>query len=435
MRKGIVIVLLLSVALHGWAQDSLLTLEQAISTALEQNYGIRLARIDQQITENNVSIGNAGMLPNVDLSGSQSTSITNTEQEFINGDQVVRSGAKSSSLTGGSYLNWTIFDGLGMFATYDKLKALNQLSQAQLEVLISNTVAAVQETYYELVQQKGAVAVAEQSLALTQERMQLAQDRYEIGSGSKLEYLNAQVDYNADRNQLMQQKEAMESARIQLNTLLGRKPDVPISPADSIGTDKSLDYGALYGKMNEQNPELLAAHISERVAGHEVREAKARRYPEIGVQGNYAYTRSQSEAGFLVSNKNNGLSFGLTASLPVFHGFNINRAIENARMMAERQALQSESLGHELEGELATIYVSYLNNLDLIKLESENLDVAKENLDISKESYEVGGISALELRETQQSYVDAQYRLLLAQYRAKVAEIELRLLAGELVMK
>lgn len=417
------------------AQDSLLTLQQAVSLALEQNYGIRLARIDQQIAENNVTIGNAGMLPNLNLAGNQSTSITNTEQEFINGDEVQRNGARSSTLSVGAYLNWTLFDGLGMFATYDKLEALNQLSRANLQVLISNTVAAVQETYYDLVLQQQAVAVAEQSLALTDERMDLAQYRFEIGSGSKLEYLNAQVDYNADLNQLTQQREALESARIRLNTLLGRSPQ-PLQPTlDTITNSGNLEYASLLAAMEAQNPETNAARWNSRVREQELREAKAQRYPEIGLQGDYAYNRSQSEAGFLLSNRNNGFTFGLTASMPIFNGFNINRAIENARMRWESNQLQEEALQVELEGDLATLFLTYQTNLDLIELEEQNLSVARENLDVSRESYEAGGISALELRETQQNYVDAQYRLLLAQYRAKVAEIELRLLSGELVME
>ena len=430
MRIGIIVIGLL--AGYTVAAQDTLQLRQAIGLALENNFAIQIAEKRAQVASNNAVPGEAGMLPNVNVSADQSWSVQNFNQQFISGDEVVRSGANSNNTTALAQLDWTLFDGLRMFTTLDRLQELEAFGNLQVQAQILETVAAVHRVYFNLVQLQKQVRVYEQALALSAERVQIAEDKFNLGSGSRLELLQAQVDYNTDRNTLLTGREQLRNAQINLSNVIGFGPQQRWVARDTIAVDPSLLYTPLREQMLGENYTLLQARSQQRVAQLSVEEAKGLRYPEVGFTTNYRFNRSAAEAGFVLSSQTDGFTYGFGLTMPVFNGFQINRQIKNAQLEAEAIALEEEQLRIQLENELASIFTAYENNKELVELEAANLAVASENLDVALESYELGIISALELRDIQNNYVLAQNRLLQAQYRLKVAEIDLKALSRTL---
>lgn len=418
-------------ALPSWGQDTL-SLQQAMGLALENNFAIQIAEKRAEIANNNAVIGEAGMLPEVNLSADQSWSVQDFNQQFISGDEVIRSGANSNNTVALAQLNWTLFDGFRMFTSLDRLEALAELGDLQVQASILESMSMVQRNYFSLVQLQKQVRVFEQALALSEERKRIAEDRYNLGSGSRLEWLQAQVDYNTDQNALLTGKEELRNAQIALSEVIGFGPDRRWVAKDSIVVQEDLAYDELRDRMLIDNIALLQAGLSRQVAELRTQEAKGLRYPEVGFTSNYRFNRSAAEAGFVLSSQTNGFTYGFGASIPLFRGGEINRQIKNAQLETEAIALEEAQLQIQLENDLASIFTAYENNQELFDLEAANLAIAQENLDVALESYELGNISALELRDIQNNYVLAQNRLLIAQFRLKVAEIDLRTLARTL---
>lgn len=413
------------------AQDHL-GVQKAIAIALDNNYGIRLERQEVRIAENNNSWGNAGFLPRLNLSAAQNNSITDSRQAFLTGQVNDRSGAKADNFNAGLQLNWTIFDGMKMFARRDQLQELEQMGEMQLLVTVENTISEIHNYYFTLVQLMRQKKVLEKTIALGNERVQLSEDKLAFGSGSKLEVLQAEVDLNSDSAAYMALIDQIGRNTFSVNTLLGRAPEVLFSVDDSISLLPMLNKEMLEKQMRERNTSLLLSRKNEQLTQLALKEIRSRQLPEVGFNLGYNFLNQKSESGFLAENRSLGLTYGLTASMNLFNGFNTRREHQNLRIEAESSRLRVESLENELLAGLKTAYGSYDNKQKLLLMEKKNLASAMESLNIASERYALGDLSGLEYREAQRNYLQAETRLLTVVLEAKLLETQLLQLAGML---
>nr|WP_321411075.1 TolC family protein [uncultured Allomuricauda sp.] len=422
---------LLVITLSSNAQE-VLTVEEAVKIALENNYQIKTAKNDLRMDEMGLSPGQAGMLPQVTASVVDNNSVQNLSQTRVDGTEVERDNAKNSNLNYGVALEWTIFDGLRMFANYEQLKETKKLGKAELKQAILGKVGDVMTTYYDLVQQQQQLSALDSTLLISEQRVELAQNRFTIGKASKLEVLNAQVDLNTDKTQMQRQQELHKNTKIQLNEQLARDLKIDFKVIPEIFVDQQLNLEELENKVVEENPQLQAEKISKRISELQLKQIKASRYPSIYVTTGYNIGNSTSELGFSTRSQSNGFNYGFGASLNLFDGFNQNRnekigkiALENAEIAI---AVQEQSLTSMVN----STYQTYLTNISLMELEEKNESIAKENLDITVEKYRIGIIPTIEFRTAQLNYINAKVRNSNAKYQAKVSEIILKQLAGSL---
>jgi outer membrane protein len=404
----------------------LLTMKDAIEIALKNNYHIQLAKNNTAIAQNNVTPGNAGMLPVVTGNFTSSNSIQNTKQTTSTGAVNNINGAHNSSITYGPNLNWTIFNGFGMFANYDELKQLNQLSGVMQRDTILITVSNVMATYYNLVNQNEELNALKGAIEISRTQLRYANDKFNVGSASKLDVLNAQVNLNTDTANYLNQLQLFRSAKVQLNQLLVRDLQTDFSVADTIQVDEKLVLGDILGKAQNENPAILSAEINKRLSEISLRQAKSTRYPQVAVNSGYAVGESRNPAGFARVQNTNGFNYGLTASINIFNGFNQNRIERNAKIGIENAEISYKQTQLNVEAQINNLYISYLSGLDLIKLGASNVTIAKKNLDISLDKYKLGNITPLEIREAQRNYLDAESKFFAAQYQSKIAEITLK---------
>ena len=427
--------LLLLIALflftNSFAQERL-TLKQAVDIALENNYDIKLISNDLKISKNNVNLAAAGILPVVNGTFTDNNSIQNSEQTAATGVVTTRKGARNTNINYGANLNWTIFDGLGMFARYDNLQELQKLGESNLKLTILNTVSDVIGTYFNLVQQKQQLQAADTAVYISRLRVETAQNRYTIGKAAKLEVLNANIALNTDTTNLLRQRTTYHNTQITLNQLLARDVNTQFSVDDSITIDANLNFQQLSTAALQQNPSLQAAIISQNIANLNLKTVKARRYPTIGLTSGYSFTRSTSALGFASRNLGRGFSYGVTASMNIFNGFLQSRNEQNARTNIESTQLDYKRVELSVNAQLSAAYQTYLTSLELVKLEKNNERIAKQNLDITLEKFRIGSITPLEFRDAQLNYVSASVRFTSAQYEAKLAEISLNQIAGTL---
>jgi outer membrane protein TolC len=420
------------IPLLGFSQE-LLTTEQAVNIALENNYSIRIARNQAEMAANNVTYGNAGFLPSVDLGATHNSNIQNARQEYLSGQINERDNARSSSLNMNAALNWTLFDGLAMFVTYEKLKEFEEMGELAARAAIERTIVNVLTSYHDLVRQKQRLQVIDKSIAISEERIRLADEKFQLGAASRLDILQAQVDYNTDRSDLLNSQELFRISKIRLNNLMARDINIDFEVAEQIEKVELPEWNQLYEAVFTNNTFLQMSFTENRIASLELRETQARRMPRLNANAGYSFVNSESESGFIISNRTSGLNYGLALNWNVFNGFNLNRQIANARIMQENAEIELLDYRALLEADLMATWLSMESRIKLAEFEAENLEVADMNLAIAMERFRLGELSGLELREAQKNYLAAEGRLITARYQAKIVEVGLREISGVLI--
>lgn len=411
-----------------------LTLNEAIQIGLEKNYSVKIVRNNAEIANNNNNLGNAGFLPRLSLGASQNYTTQNTEQQFITDPNPrVRDGAKSDAFSSSASLSWTIFDGLRMFSTKARLQELEEIGILNVEKTIQSTVRDITAAYYTIILQRDRLSILDSSIAISQDRLNLAQSKYEVGNASKLEYMTAQVDYNADVTAKLRQEEQVLQARIELNRLLNRDLETQFTIVGQIDMDTTLVMDKLLQDAMANNPDLAILRNSISVSTLSLKEIRAERLPSISLSANYNYNQSNSQAGFLVSNQSNGYNYGASASWTLFNGFTLNKRAQNAKIQVRSNEMLLQDLQNQINASIIRTYSNYSFNVKLYSLEQENYQVARENASIAIERYRLGNSNALELREAQLQAVQAAGRLFDAAYATKIAELDLLLLSGSIM--
>ncbi len=412
--------------------QNLLTLEEAVEIGLENNYSLQISRNFLEIADNNYSLGNAGFLPSLDLTASRRESIEDSEFESADGNSQTNTGARSTATNAAINLNWTLFDGLRMFASYDRLGKIKEVRDEELRFDMENLVFEISLAYFNLIRISEQINALQNNIDVSQERIEIEEAKVDVGSGSEYDLLQAWSDLNADRALLLREENFLTEARIRLNELLSRNPETEFSVTRDIEVNRLLIRDELYQKLMADNAELSLARMQQDIARVELRELRGERFPEISLTSGYNYSSNQNDGGFFRFNETTGFSVGITARVNIFNGFDTNRRVQNARINRKNAELTLESRQLRLEADFLATFRAYQNSLELVDLEEQNLENAEETLDIALERFRLGSISSLEFREAQRTFIAAENRLISAKFDAKIAEAELRRLSGEL---
>lgn len=433
LRFTALTLLLIMLPAVAHAQD-VLTLEEAIGQALEQNYAVRTARNAAEIAANDATLGNAGFLPTVSLNAGYNGSLSNTRQEFVNGDPQERTQALTTRQNLGATMQWTALDGwLGRVATYDRLQALRSAQFAQTESTVELLVADVIIAYFDLVRQQQQLEVLREAVEISEERVRIAELRLDLGSASELEVRQARVDLNTDRAAMLRQETTLAQAKADFNQLLVRPVEAAFTVEPELVVDATLALDALQATALQHNPALQQAEFARTAVALERRAIAAERFPRLDLSLGYGYSNVDAGSGFLVASRSLDFTYGASLTHDLFDGFDRRRRAQNAQIREESAALAIADVRTSLEADLNALYAGYLNSLQLIALEEENLEATSLNVEVALERFRLGTITSVELREVQEQLIQAESRLLLAQFEAKRAETELRRLSGTLV--
>jgi outer membrane protein len=414
------------------AQETL-SLQQAMELALKNNYSITIAKNQAEIAKNDFRPGNAGMIPSLSLGANGTIGNTNTHQLYASGLEVTKQGVNSTSISAGPQITWTLFDGLKMFATYDKLKELQDMGVLNSKVMIENTLAKVISSYYDVVRQKQLLLALGDVIGIYKERLSIAETKSRIGSGSETDVLQAKLDLNEQKSAQLHQRLLIANAKTALNLLLSRDIQTDFDIRDSIVISYQPRYEDLKTSVVKQNNTLLFAEKNVKVANYALREAASLRYPWLAVNAGYAFSRTTNSAGFVLLNQNIGFNAGFSANWTLFNGLNNRRIIKDAEINSLNYELQFKEVRNEIESGLVTAFSNFQNALEVLKLEEENIKLAKDNVTINLERFRLGSITSLQLKDAQKSFLDAETRLVSARFEAKAAETDLMRMNGDLV--
>lgn len=428
------LLLLLSLAFAPARGQNVYGLRDCISIGLERNFSILVAKNDATISKNNFTAGNAGFLPTVDLNGHYGGTLNNSSSTLTDGTETISNGISNTTTSGSVVLGMSVFNGFNAITTYKKLGELNQVGQLNSELTIQNLIADIVSGYYNFILQIQLKNNLNYALTLSSERLRIDEDRYLLGSGSKLEVLQSRVYVNFDSSNLSRQNEVIRSARIRLNEMMAvENLSNQFSSRDtSIDVNPALLYEKLLEETLVNNTNLLIASKNKTISEYDRKLIVSRSYPYLNFSGGYSYNFNTYSSN-TSKGHNDGLNYGLTLGVNLFDGNNQRRSIRNSSIEVNSSELRYREVEQGIKADLLTIYSAYSNYLRLISLEEQNFQTATENLDIALERYKLGNLSGIDLREVQKSLLDARERLILAHYQTKLAEISLQLISGKIM--
>lgn len=410
------------------------TLKSCLEKGIQNNYALQIVRNQEQIAQNNATLANAGYLPTLDLSAGYSGSLNDTETTLRStGEKNQTNGVFDQTLNAGLNLNWTLFDGFSITASHQRLKELERQGETNTRIAIEDLIANITAEYYNFVQQKIRLKNFRYAVSLSKERLRIVEARYQIGDFSRLDYQQAKVDFNADSAQYMKQQELVHTSRIQLNELMANENvDQPIHTLDSIiNVNATLRFDELWNATLQVNANLLKAEQNNKLAQLDYKKVCARDYPYLKMNAGYGYTLNKYEIAANNRRNNLGLNFGVTVGFRLFDG-NRKRERENARIAVKNARLERAELEQALRADLSNLWQAYRNNLEMLHLERQNVIAARDNHEIAMERYMLGDLSGIEMREAQKSLLDAEERILAAEYDTKLCEISLLQISGKI---
>lgn len=414
------------------AQESI-TLKECLERGLEKNYSLRIIRGEEEISHNNATLANAGFLPTVDFSGGYDLSDNSSDTKSTNGNVNKQRNALDQTARAGIDVNWTIFDGFNVSTTYKQLKEMQRIGETNTRIALEDFIATLTAEYYNFIQQRIRLKNFFYAVKLSKERLRIVEERYHIGNFSRLDYQQAKVDFNADSAQYLRQQEEVITSRIALNELMAEEQVYsPLRTSDTIiDVDATLNFTELWEGTLSNNAELLRATQTSNLATLDYKKVLSRNYPYLKLNAGYDYGYNKYGKNTTNSRSNWGWNGGVTIGMNLWNG-NRRREKRNAKIEIDNAKLQCKQLELALKADLGTLWQAYRNNLELLNLEKQNLVSAKENHEIAKERYMLGDLSGFEMREAQQSLLDAEERLLSAQYSTKICEISLLQISGKI---
>ncbi len=431
------LVFLVAISRIGMSQEigDELTLDEAIEIALEYNFDIRIAKNNSEISANNATRGNAGFAPDVSLAGNYNYTLSDSRSEFASPQQepIDVSGAESVTWGGGINLSYNIYSGNQRVATYRKLQNAylqgNLRERQTIETVISNVI----NLYLNAASQLQAYDITRESIDISLDRYNRAQERYNYGTISKLQLLNAEVDLSTDSTSLVQSKLSYEKSITNLNNALGISPDADYAVVDNFQYASDLVISNMIDQAMSNNADYLLAKASLDATQYDLEISRSSLFPRLDLGGGYSYSRTTNDASFLTLTESLGLNAGLTLSYTLFNGGNRNRQIQNAKIAMESQQTTLEKSENTIKTNILNSYEDYLTNLKLIDLTDRNLKLAEANYERSQEAFATGQITGIELREAQINLANAKYNLSLQKIQTKMAEVNLYRFTGKLV--
>ncbi len=431
--KIIFITFIFTITFTSLKAQELLTPENAVALAISKNFDIVIAKNEADIAKINNNKATAGMLPRINVTTGDVFNLSNINQKFTTGQEVKKNWVPINSFNAGLNVNWTIFDGLRMFATKDRLAALQSLGEIQLKNQIQEVVARVLNAYYEVVRQKQQIKALNESAAISVERVSLSQKKLDVGYSDKTPLLQAKVDYSAQQINILKQETVLQQTKVSLNQLLGRDAGTEFEVLDTIEVNYVPNLQNIKDTTLAENFSILSAEKNIEIAKLQHKEINSQRLPSINFNTGYLFTQNNSKAGLQLFNRSYGPTFGLNATIPIFNGGMVKKELESSAVNIAIQEIQLDQIKNELDSKILTAYKNFDYAAKVLKLNEENVKVAQENVQITLERYRLNQSNSVEIKQAQSSYEDALYNVILARYNAKIAEVELKKLSNDLV--
>ncbi len=424
--------------------QEILTKETALSLTLENNFGIQMTRNANEIVKNNSELLNSGFLPEVSVSGGTNFTASDSEIAFpgqfledgTERPNVNLNGQESQRYNAGVNLNYTLFDGLGRKFTYKRLKEQYALSELQLRETIEQTILQLFSVYFDVARLTETVVNFEQTLQVSKQRQKRAESAFSYGQSNKLAVLNAQVDVTNDSINVMQARQELDNAKRDLNLIVNQPIERDVNVETEVAFIPQIQIEQWVETAPQNNVILLQQERNRQINAYDLKVSQSGYLPTLGLVGTYGWNLNQSPASaFFPGTNNTTLSLGLGASLSwnLFDGGRTVTQVKNAKITLENQILQEQQTKLSFERDLLNAQQSYLNAVKIYQIQNKQVETGSYNFERSQAQYRLGSITAIEFRQAQINLRNAQIQRAAAKFQAKLAEMSLIQLSGQLM--
>ncbi|TLP82801.1 TolC family protein [Maribacter sp. ACAM166] len=449
IRLRFIHLLLLFPLCSAFAQDKTLSKEEAVVKALENNYGIEIAKSQIEIADNNASILNSGYLPTLTGTAGATYNNNNTTTEFpgqLDENNIPRpdisvNHAESQRYNGALNLNYTLFDGLGRFYNFKRLKEQYQLSTLQARETIENTMLQMFSVYFEIARLTENKNVQKQALEISNDRIKRAEYSFEYGQNTKLDILNAQVDVTNDSINLLNTDQQLANAKRDLNVILNQNLNEDYEVDTTVVFISKFQIVEFMDNAISNNVAILQTETNLNINAYDIKVNKSGYLPTVGLTGSYGWNRNQSPpsaflSGTLFPGTNssaNSASLGASLTWNLFDGGGTTVRVKNSKITYANQELLRKQVELEVNRDMQNAMAIYENRLKIYQIQEQNVVTNQNNFERSREQFQLGSITSIEFRQAQINLLNAQTNKNLAKYDAKLAELQLLQLTGQLL--
>jgi len=425
--------------------QSKLDRQDAIQQMLENNFGIKLAKNQVDIAENNKDILNSGYLPTLTgIAGAEYDEST-SETDFLGfideetGEprpDVIIPDAETQRYNASINVDYLLFDGLGRYYNYKQLKEQYNLTELQARETIENTILQLFSVYYDVARLSENLIVLKQALDISTERVTRAQYQFEYGQNTKLEVLQAEVDVVTDSINVLNAKQELENAKRDLNVVLNRNLDEGFEVDTLVSFQNRIKLETFVLDAEKNNVTLLQAEKQIEISDFNIKATRALLLPTVGLSGSYGWNRtnSPSSAFFPATvSRNQSLTIGANLTWNIFDGGTSITNLKNAKLLKDADEIQREQIRLQVKRDIANAKGNYENLLKIYEIREQNVETNKNNLQRSEERLKIGQITSIEFRQAQINLINAETSKSLAKYDAKLAELEFLRLTGQLL--
>jgi len=414
------------------AQD-LLTLDSALAIGLESNFDIRIARNDQFVATNNARPGNANLLPTLSLLGGVNYSNSNVNQELADGREINRDGAQSVSSNASLNLNYVLFSGMGNMNTLKQLNEIQSAAELDYRLTVERNLVNIASDYYEVSRLFQNSIVTEEAIAVSLDRYERAKERNVLGSGLKLDLLNAEVDLNSDSVNYYTNLTELNNAKRNLNATMGIKPSDNFEVDTSIFFQPTLNLDELRNYGLENNAQLLISERLKFATDYDLKVAKGGYSPEVSLSGSYGYNRQDNQANFLTYAQNTGFNGGVSLRWNLFEAQRRDTRVQNAQLNVDSQNELLRQAQNDFLTNITNAYNTYVNSLYVVNMQKRNVVTNELNFERTQELFSYGQITNVQFRDAQLNLFQTKATYNNARFLAKIAEINLIQLSGKLL--
>lgn len=420
-----------------WAQETILTKEEALTRALESNYGIKISENEVEMAENDQSIFNSGYLPSITGSAGATYDLNDRITDPEDRERIEQENIENHNYNASLNVNYLLFDGLGRLYNYRSLKEQYNLTRLEARETIENTILQLFTVYFEVARLYENIDVLQETLEISRERVTRAEYQFEYGQANNLVVLNARVDVNNDSINLLQAKQQLQNTKRDLNVLLNREMESTDFIVDTtVSFLPRLNMDLLLESAGENNVRILQSEKAVTISDYSVKISKSGYLPTVGLTGSYGWNRNRSAASAFFpgsTTATSGLSAGLNLAWDLFDGGQNRVRVQNARILNESSELLQEQIELEVERDISNALGNYENKLFIFHVQEENVQTNLDNFNRTQEQYKLGQATSIEFRQAQINLINARTSLNLAKYEAKLAELELLKLTGSLL--
>ena len=429
MKKLFLILFISTVSNSSFCQS--LSLQDAINIALQKSLDLQLLKNNVEIGKINNYIGVAGGLPEVSAQAADNEQKTNVNQQLNSGTIIKRNGASGNAYTSSVSAGMLLYNGSRVIATKHRLEQLQLQSEQYLNSQVQNTMSSVMMSYFDIVRQQAHTTLLDKSIEVAQKQLDIVRMQQSVGMANNADLFQSQINLNTFIQQKQAQQLVIDQAKTGLLLALNLRPDSLINVADTIIVDSTLVLGDILNNLN-RNADIIAAENQIKINEFIVKEVKAQRYPSIGGNAGYNYNRSQTSAGNVLLNQNNGGFASLTLAIPIYNGSIYKRQQKVAEIEVKNATLQKDIVTRNYAAHAVQTFQAYISSMQQLDSQRVNVDLAQRLIDLELQRFQLHAATIIELIQAQQSFQNAAYTFINLSYAAKSSEIELKRLINQI---